>query len=462
MERVELEKAWNETMRSIRERTNKRNYNLWFKPIKIGDHGEGKLKLIVPNRFLKDWIQDNYRDVIERTLSSCSGSPMKVEIEAEINSKSNGEKKRAERNPESLKAKRPAPKKMLKANHIAQTRLQLLNPRFTFDNFVMGPSNQFAFKASLAVAKEPGGDYNPLIIYGGTGLGKTHLIQAIANSIMTRMPHKRVIYITAERFMTELINAISTNQSETFKRSYRDKCDVLLLDDIQFLAGKTSTQEEFFHTFNYLYDAGKQIVVTSDQYPQEIKALSERLRSRLQSGLVADIKTPDFETRSAILQNKASEMKMNMPDDVIKYLAGHIKSNVRELEGALVRLDAFSSLTGADINMNTAQNLLKGQIRAHNRMVTSEEIQRRVCRYFGISQTQMLSKSRVRKIVQPRQIGIFLAKQHTNLTLTEIGMKFGGRDHTTVLSSIQKVEQLMIDDMSIRNSVEQLEKHLEA
>ena len=459
MERTELEKAWSETLSSIKERTNKGNYNLWFRPIKLGELNDEKLHLMVPNTFMRDWLRDNYADVIERELHKTTGMNCSVVIEAEASPTPPADPLEGKR--PARPAKRTVSRTTPRGAASNQTRLQLLNPRFTFDNFVKGPSNQFAFEASRAVANQPGGSYNPLTIYGGTGLGKTHLVQAVANSIKARMPHLRVIYTTAENFMSEMINALATNQIDSFKRAYRDGCDVLLMDDIQFLAGKTSTQEEFFHTFNCLYDAGKQVVITSDSYPQEIKALDERLRSRLQSGLVADIKSPDFETRLAILNRKAQSMQMALSEDVAAFLAQHIKSNVRELEGALIRLDAFSSLTGTPINLITAQNLLKGQISSHRRMVTVDEIQRRVCRYFSISQTQMLSKTRVRKIVVPRQIGIYLAKQHTDLTLTEIGSKFGGRDHTTVLASIQKIEQLMVEDMSIRNSVEQLEKHLE-
>ena len=312
-----------------------------------------------------------------------------------------------------------------------------------------------------AVATRPGTAYNPLFIYGGTGLGKTHLLQAIGHQIEKQHPKLRVAYVTSERFMNELINSIAKNQMAEFKLRYRDRCDVLLMDDIQFIAGKTSTQEEFFHTFNFLFESGKQVVVTSDQYPQEIKTLDERLRSRLQSGLVADIKAPDLETRAAILRRKSELDHFQLDDDVLAFLAKNIKSNVRELEGSLIRLEAYASLTGAQISLANARDVLRDFLHSLPEKMDIKRIQEKVCKYFKISLGEMLSKSRQRQLVVPRQIAIYLTKAYTDLSLTEIGSRFGGKDHSTVIASINRIEQLMAEDMNIRHSVEALEKQLE-
>lgn len=447
-----MDNTWKNLLVAIKQRTSEHNFNRWFKPIRPLKVEDNNWTLIVKNRFLRDWITDNYIDILEQTLYEVTGGECRVKIVAENQA--------ADRKPNDRR--HPYGKKKTRKKSIRKPGLGLrLNGKLLFKTFVVGPSNEFAHAACRAVANEPGNAYNPLFLYGGTGLGKTHLIQAIANQIFDSKLNLRIAYLTAERFMTELIQSIKNNTMVDFRRNYRDKCDVLLMDDIQFIAGKTSTQEEFFHTFNFLFESGKQVVVTSDQYPQEIKTLDERIRSRLQSGLVADLKVPDMETRLAILKKKDEADGFGLPDNVLQFLATNFKSNVRELEGSYIRLKAFASLTNTTIEIETAKDILKEQLQPLPLSLSSENIQKRVSKYFDIKVPEMISKRRSREIVIPRQIAMFLIKKYTGLSLTEIGQRFGGKDHATVINSISRVEKMIAEDMNIRNSVEALEKVLE-
>lgn len=450
-----MESLWLQVLGLLRERTNEHNFNLWFKPIEPKSNADGTWVLEVPNLFFRDWLVDHYQDVLQKAFFEVTGTPVVLDVRV---ASSNGE---AHEQISFLDAPAPAPKAKRAKKEAPELGLAL-NPRLSFQSFVVGPSNEFAHAAARAVANRPGAAYNPLFIYGGTGLGKTHLLQAVGHQIEKQHPKLRVAYVTSERFMNELINSIAKNQMAEFKLRYRDRCDVLLMDDIQFIAGKTSTQEEFFHTFNFLFESGKQVVVTSDQYPQEIKTLDERLRSRLQSGLVADIKAPDLETRAAILRKKSELDHFTLDDDVLAFLAKNIKSNVRELEGSLIRLEAYASLTGAQISLANAREVLRDFLHSLPEKLDIKRIQEKVCKYFKISLGEMLSKSRQRQLVVPRQIAIYLTKTYTDLSLTEIGSRFGGKDHSTVIASINRVEQLMAEDMNIRHSVEAIEKQLEA
>ncbi|RJO66266.1 MAG: chromosomal replication initiator protein DnaA [Myxococcales bacterium] len=443
---------WQRVLDTLRERTNEHNFNLWFRPIRLVSVEDDVWRLAVPNRFLRDWITDNYLDIIERTLYEVVAKPARVSLVVDPGPTD----ATAASEPPAARPRRPV-RGPAKRPDIGMA----LNSRFVFANFVVGPSNEFAHAACMAVAKQPGKAYNPLFLYGGTGLGKTHLLQAVGHAAANGKGALRVAYVTSERFMNELINSIATNQMAEFRRRYRDQCDILLMDDIQFIAGKTSTQEEFFHTFNVLFESGKQVVVTSDQYPQEIKTLDERLRSRLSSGLVADIRKPDLETRMAILTKKAEADNFSLDDEVLRFLAKNIKSNIRELEGSLIRLEAFASLTGAAIDLAVAKDVLKNFIQKLPRQIACDDIQNRVCKYFQIKRADMLSKSRARNVVVPRQIAMYLVKSYTDLSLSEIGGQFGGKDHSTVIASIQRIERLMAEDMSIRDSIKALEKQLE-
>lgn len=446
------EPAWDRVLDALKEKTNSHNFNLWFKPIRVVEVTDEAWILAVPNGFLRDWITDNYSDILERSLYEVLQKRVSVELKVETES--------CPKKPEPARPLNPKPLKKLKKRNVPVLG-QVLNPKFVFERFVVGKSNEFANAACQAVATQPGTAYNPLFLYGGTGLGKTHLLQAVGHLAIKKNPNLRVAYLTSERFISELINAIKSNDMAEFKRRYRDTCDILLMDDIQFIAGKSSTQEEFFHTFNFLFESGKQIVVTSDQYPQEIKSLDERIRSRLQSGLVADIKAPDIETRMAILTRKAELDGFEIDNEVVKFLAKNIKSNVREMEGSLIRLEAFASLTGTSISLAIAKDVLKDVIGAFGVVPDCENIQKKVCSYFKIKQKDMLSRSRKRTVLIPRQIAMYLVKEYTDLSLSEIGTRFGGKDHTTVMSSLSRIEQLMSEDMSVRNNIEALEKQLE-
>ncbi len=331
-----------------------------------------------------------------------------------------------------------------------------LNPKYTFENFVVGKSNQFAHAAARAVAEHPATAYNPLFIFGGSGLGKTHVMQAIGNAIRHRNgPDTLIHYASAENFMNEMIGAIQGGKTMAFRNKYR-RIDVLLIDDVQFLQGKESTQEEFFHTFNALHDAHKQIVLTSDRPPKEIPTLEERLVSRFEWGLVTDIQAPDLETRIAILRKKAFDDQLIIPDDVLEFIASNVRSNIRELEGSLIRLLAFSSLTDTEIDIRLARDVLKDFLKQPNRIVTVEQIQRMVADHFGIPEEAMKVKKRTSSIAYPRQIAMFLSRDLTKLSLSEIGNRFGGRDHTTIMHACDKIGRMAEEDPELRQILHRL------
>src|SRR6266851_1938679 len=330
-----------------------------------------------------------------------------------------------------------------------------LNSKYTFESFVVGSCNQFAHAASLAVAQAPGKTYNPLYLYGGVGLGKTHLMHACGNAIKQRNPHLTLSYLSSERFMNELINAIRYDKTPSFREKYRS-VDVLLIDDIQFMAGKERTQEEFFHTFNALYEQQKQIVISSDCLPKDINSIEERLRSRFEWGLIADIQPPDLETKIAILQKKAENDRFVLPDDVAEYIARAIKSNVRELEGALTRLMAYASLTGAVVSLGTAQQVLRNIIAAQEERVTIDLIQKRVSEHFNLREQDLKVRSNTRAIAFPRQVAMYIVKQLTTASLPEIGRQFGGKHHTTVLHSIDKIEEMRRSDKDLNRVITRL------
>jgi len=330
-----------------------------------------------------------------------------------------------------------------------------LNPRYTFDTFIVGASNQFAHAAAVAVAEQPSKSYNPLFLYGGVGLGKTHLMQAIGHELKRRNPSLRLTYISAEKFTNEVIASIRFERMPAFRERFRNM-DVLMVDDIQFIARAERTQEEFFHTFNALYDQQKQIVISSDCPPKEISAIEERLRSRFEWGLIADIQMPDLETKIAILQKKADSERVRLPDEVAEYIARSIKSNIRELEGALIRLMAYASLTGVEINQATAQQVLKNIIETQEKKVTIEQIQKRVGEHFGLRAQDLKVRSNSRVIAFPRQVAMFLVKQLTTASLPEIGKQFGGKHHTTVLHSINKIESQRLVDKELNKTINRL------
>jgi chromosomal replication initiator protein len=336
-----------------------------------------------------------------------------------------------------------------------------LNPKYTFASFVVGSSNQFCHAASRAVANLPALAYNPLFIYGGVGLGKTHLLNSIGLEINQGPPQIRVLYVHAEHFTNELINSIRYEKMFEFRKKYRESCDVLLMDDIQFIAGKERTQEEFFHTFNFLYESRRQIVVTSDRFPKDIPQLEERLRSRFEWGLIADIQPPDTETRVAILRKKAESDGIPLPDEVAMFLATHIRQNVRELEGSLIRLSAFASLSGNEITLDMAKDVLKNILPDKSRMISIEAIQKLVADHYHIKISDLKSPRRLKVLTVPRQIAMYLCRKHVKSSFPELGLKFGGKDHSTVVHAVQKIQRLLGEDVTLRNEISSLEKILQ-
>jgi chromosomal replication initiator protein len=442
---------WDSVLSGVEKRVNHESFTTWFKPISFAGSDHNTIRLRVPDRVFEDWIVNNYSEVLEEALEEAglAGSTIKFEVASKVEPQerraSKSEAAAAASNsrgetPATSAAINPQEKDNSRYSDSEPTDLPV-NLKYSFENFVVGSCNQFAHAASLAVADAPSKTYNPLYIYGGVGLGKTHLMCAIGHRVKEQNRHLRLCYITAEKFMNELINAIRYDQTMTFREKYRS-IDVLLIDDIQFMAGKERTQEEFFHTFNALYEGQKQIVISSDCPPREIPTLEERLHSRFEWGLIADIQPPDLETKVAILRKKAENEKLNLPDNVALFIANKIRSNIRELEGSLVRLTALSSLRGEPINISLAQDALKNLVEDQERAITIEGIQKVVAEYYGLRVADLKSKSNARNIALPRQVAMFLCKTLTKASLPEVGREFGGKHHTTVLHSINKITAL--------------------
>ncbi|HKY63896.1 MAG TPA: chromosomal replication initiator protein DnaA [bacterium] len=427
------------------------NYNNWIKPatFRLGD--ERRLLIEVPNKFIRDWITENYLHLIKYELFKITGE--EHEISFNIVEESPAEDPVVEPPPVEAETKPAGPG--------GKKAPESLNPKYAFDTFVVGSSNQFAHAASKAVANLPALAYNPLFIYGGVGLGKTHLLNAVGLEILRTQKALRVLYVHAEHFTNELINSIRYEKMFEFRKKYRESCDLLLIDDIQFIAGKERTQEEFFHTFNFLYESRRQIVVTSDRFPKDIPQLEERLRSRFEWGLIADIQAPDTETRVAILRKKAEEDKIGLPDDVAMFLASHIRNNVRELEGSLIRLSAFASLSGNEITLEMAKEVLKNLIPDRSRAMTIESIQKLVADHYNVKISDLKSPRRLKVLTVPRQIAMYLCRKHVKSSFPELGLKFGGKDHSTVVHAVQKIEKLLQQDLALRGEIQSLEKILQ-
>ncbi|WP_020678235.1 chromosomal replication initiator protein DnaA [Geopsychrobacter electrodiphilus] len=431
---------WDKVALQLEKELNSHNYNTWICPIKYESIDDNFLNISVPNKFFSDWIKDNYKNKIESILNNILNNNIKLNINIS-NIMMNQENK------EEIKIEE-------KKDHIKITN-NTLNNKYTFDSFVSGTSNQFAHAAAMAVANNPATTYNPLFIYGGVGLGKTHIINAIGNYIHEKNNNAKIAYYSSEKFMNELINSLRYAKMEDFRNKFRSM-DVLLIDDIQFIAGKERTQEEFFHTFNALYESHKQIIVTSDKFPKEIPGLEERLRSRFEWGLIADIQAPDVETKLAILKMKADQNGINIPEDVGFFLANSITSNVRELEGYLVRVGAYASLTSTPINMEMAKNILKDILVEQNREITIETIQKIVANHFNVKTIELKSSKRLKTLVLPRQIAMYISRKMTSCSFPEIGNRFGGKDHSTVIHAIKKIDQKMVEDIQLKTTVERL------
>lgn len=412
-------------------------FNTWIRPLHIVED-QDNLKLLAPNRFVLDWVRNHYLETIQDHLNNlCDGKPPIVKVEI-------GTKKRQDQKPNE---KSFANKPTLTENQPTAVESNL-NPSFIFETFVEGKSNQIARAASMQIGENPGKAYNPLFIYGGVGLGKTHLMHAVGNMMLMKNPHARVVYLHSERFVAEMVKALQHNTIEQFKKRYRS-VNALLIDDIQFFAGKERSQEEFFHTFNALFESQQQIILSSDRFPKEVSGLEERLKSRFGWGLTVAIEPPDLETRVAILQSKALQLNVELPNEVAFFMGKRIRSNIRELEGALRRVIANATFTGREINLDFAKNALRDMLAAHDKQITIENIQKTVAEYFQIRTSDLISSKRSRSIARPRQIAMTLAKELTNHSLPEIGNAFGGRDHTTVIHANRKVKELRESDPRI-------------
>lgn len=437
---------WDNTLKLIREELAEVSYNTWFKVIQPVEIADEYIILCAPNEFIKNILETRYITLIFNALQQVTSREYEIKIILPEEKESGA----VGRSGQVQGSKGDTP----------DSDIGILNPKYTFDTFVIGNSNRFAHAASLAVSEAPAKAYNPLFIYGGVGLGKTHLMHAIGHYILRNNPRTRVVYTTSEKFTNDLINSIRDDKNVEFRNRYRTT-DVLLVDDIQFIADKERTQEEFFHTFNSLYEASKQIIISSDRPPKEIPTLEDRLRSRFEWGLICDIQPPDFETRIAILKKKAKLENIETPDEVLIFIAKKIESNIRELEGALIRVAAYSSLTNREINMELTQEALKDFFsNSKPRMITVDLIKRVISEYYSIRIEDFKSKKRTRAIAFPRQVAMYLTRELTDLSLPKIGEEFGGRDHTTVLHAYDKISAEIKTDESLKLAIDEIQKRL--
>jgi chromosomal replication initiator protein len=439
---------WDEALSVIRSRISRQSFEAWFRPLTLGTVENHRINVMLPNRFFKEWFEEHYLGLLRSALEDLMFT--KVQVNLLLPEKETVSQGTAREEP----TERRAPRR-------ARDGAAQLNPKYTFDTFVVGSSNQFANAASLAVAEQLSKAYNPLFIYGGVGLGKTHLLHAIGHLALQRDSRIKVSYVSSEKFTNDLINAIRFDSTVEFRNRYRS-LDLLLIDDIQFIAGKERTQEEFFHTFNDLYDSSKQIVISSDSLPREIPTLEERLRSRFEWGLIADIQSPDLETKAAILRKKAQAQGVRLPDEVSLFIAKHVKSNIRELEGSLVRLAAHASFTSREVSLELAQEVLKELTAEQERIPTITGIQKVVAEFFGVRVDDLRSRGRNKSIVLPRQVAMYLCREIVKASLPDIGEGFGGKDHSTVIHSCEKVKRKMAGEDAFRRQVDELSTRLSA
>jgi chromosomal replication initiator protein len=429
---------WDKILQHMEQRINPHSFATWFRPTRQERAEEGKLVIRVPTKLFSKRLKETYGEILKAVLAQIGQPELALEFICAENE---------------LAAPLAVPSQQARLDFDSTSHQ--LNPRYTFDTFVVGTSNQFAHAAAKAVAEQPSRTYNPLFLYGGVGLGKTHLMQAIGHDLKRRNPALRLTYVSAEKFTNEVIASIRFERMAALRERFRNM-DVLMVDDIQFIATRERTQEEFFHTFNALYDQQKQIVISSDCPPKDISAIEERLRSRFEWGLIADIQPPDLETKIAILQKKAESERVHLPDDVAEYIARSIKSNIRELEGALIRLMAYASLIGAEINLPIAHQVLKNIIETQEKKVTIEQIQKAVGEAFGLRAQDLKMRSNSKVIAFPRQVAMFIVKQLTSASLPEIGKQFGGKHHTTVLHSVNKIEALRQTDKDLNKTINRI------
>jgi chromosomal replication initiator protein len=464
---VETMNVWGRILHSLKSRVNQQTLDTWFRPIQFEslDSSQHVIRLRAPNDVIKDWVVSNYGKVLTESLNELRLSGYSVGWVVD---------KAQDWVPEHITLL-PAETPQVDSEVITTSAVPVatvtesvvsppeptLNSKYTYESFVVGSCNQFAHAASLAVAEAPGRTYNPLYIYGGVGLGKTHLMHACGHAIKVHNQHLKLCYISSERFMNDLINAIRYDKTQSFREKYRS-VDVLLIDDVQFMAGKERTQEEFFHTFNALYDQQKQIVISSDCPPREIPTLEERLHSRFEWGLIADIEPPDLETKIAILKRKGDLMRVPIPDDVAMFIAARVKSNVRELEGSLVRLIAIASLRGEPISKSLAQDAIRNIAKEQESgVVTIQQIQKQVASAYKLTIEELISKNNARQISHPRQVAMYLCKHLTKHSYPEIGRAFGGKHHTTVMHSVEKIQALVATDETLQRLISELSESLQ-
>lgn len=458
----DYQSVWEQVLVLLKKNFNQQTYQTWLEPIRFIEKNEDSVVLGVPNKFFKNWVEDHYSDIITSCLQTVCDKKLSVELVI-LPDKAAGSAKEKEEAAGSVKEKPEEPVLDEAKKHIFPFFFKKtssgdepkLNPKYTFESFVVGPGNRFAHAASLAISESPAKAYNPLFIYGKVGLGKTHLMQAIGHQILKNKQNIKFTYITSEKFTNQLINAIQNRTTLQFRQMYRS-VDLLLIDDIHFIAGKEATQEEFFNTFNTLYDAHKQIVVSSDRSPKDIPALEERLVSRFEWGLVTDIQPPDLETRIAILRKKAEREGLTAPDDVTYFIAEKIKTNIRELEGALIRVAAYAKLVGKAISMELVREVLKDVLKEAEKKITIDLIQQKVAQYFDIRVTDLRNKRRTKTIVYPRQIAMYLSRDLTDSSLPEIGEQFGGRDHSTVIYAYEKIHKDFASNGNTKNIIEKI------
>ncbi|NJL16338.1 MAG: chromosomal replication initiator protein DnaA [Nitrospira sp.] len=444
---MSVETVWEEALQYIHGRVPKQVYDTWFMPVHLDRIENSTAHIGVPNKFFGEWLDAHYAALLAEAVSTARGGGQTT-VAFTVRERA------ALKQPEAS-----APTITQRAGNQSKSRRGIqLNPKYTFKNFVVGAGNQFAHAACMAVAEQPGQTYNPLFIYGGVGLGKTHLLNAIGNHV-AEQSDLRIAYLTTEQFTNEVINSIRYDKMMDLRKRYRH-IDMLMIDDIQFLVGKERTQEEFFHTFNALYEGHKQIVLSSDRFPKDMPDIEERLRSRFEWGLIADLQPPDVETRIAILRKKSEDEGVKLPEDVIQFLSITMKSNIRELEGSLIRLGAYASLTGQVITLELAKNLLRDLIGDKKKVVAMDDIQEAVCTQFHVKLTELKSRRRSKTLVHPRQIAMYLCRELTDASYPEIGRQFGGKDHTTIIHACRQVTKAKETDTVLQTTIETLKEQI--
>ncbi len=448
-----MQAVWEKTVRIIKENVSPQNFETWIKPISIVSMEGQNICLAVPNKFFKDWLLENYGAIIKKALNSASGVDFQIDFTVQSNHNSKNDSPAVHNQRETKTVITPQ-------KAVRSCTSSSLNHNYTFERFVIGASNQFAHAAAIAAAEQPAKNYNPLFIYGGVGLGKTHLLNAIGIRSLSLYPEMNIVYVSAEEFVNELINSIRYDKMPNFREKYRNIW-CLLIDDIQFIAGKERTQEEFFHTFNALHDSGRQIVVTSDKFPRDIPNLEKRLCSRFEWGLIADIQPPEIETRVAIVEKKSQENNIILPDNVAYFIAQQAESNIRELEGFLVRISAYASVTNREIDMSLAKEVLKKILKQNDKEeLTIEEIVKSVCGKFNVKISDIKSHKKSKNIALARQVAMYLSRELTTASYPDIGEKIGGRDHSTVIYANQKIKKVIELDKKTREFIEKIKDTL--